>query len=170
MITAEDLYKTHAEGLRKFLFMKVRDNDQAKDLVQDTFVKVTREVHKFRGECKPFTWLCKIALNTLRSQYSSNKTDAVASGKLVEEDVIDYSITERNESPLDTLLRKERLLQLEERFNELNDYEQELLTLLIDGDSQTEAELAIHFGVPLGTIKSRTYRIRLKMKENNGQR
>ena len=46
--------------------MYLRDQEQAKDAVQETFFKAYRNLDTFRGESAEKTWLMKIALNTCR--------------------------------------------------------------------------------------------------------
>jgi RNA polymerase sigma factor (sigma-70 family) len=42
----------------------VRTHDEADDLTQETFIKVYKNLSKFRYESTPFTWIYRIAVNT----------------------------------------------------------------------------------------------------------
>ena len=46
--------------------MYLRDQEQAEDAVQETFLKAYRYFGAFRGESAEKTWLMKIAINTCR--------------------------------------------------------------------------------------------------------
>lgn len=53
-------------SLLRTCYMYLRDQEQAKDAVQETFFKAYRNLDTFRGESAEKTWLMKIALNTCR--------------------------------------------------------------------------------------------------------
>lgn len=52
--------------LRRMCFVILRDEELAKDAVQDTFFKAYKNIAAFRRECSEKTWLMKIAINTCR--------------------------------------------------------------------------------------------------------
>ncbi|MBN1575582.1 MAG: sigma-70 family RNA polymerase sigma factor [Chitinispirillaceae bacterium] len=59
------LYDLYAPFLWRVLFpMAGRDMETAQDLVQDTFIRVYRSLHQFRGESALSTWLYRIAYTT----------------------------------------------------------------------------------------------------------
>lgn len=75
-------YGSHVYGRCRFL---LKDEDQARDAVQDVFLKAIEHGDGFRKEAQPSTWLIRIAtnhcLNVLRMQ--QNKTrQAVAEGSI----------------------------------------------------------------------------------------
>ncbi len=41
----------------------VHSHEDANDVLQNTFIKVFRNIHKFRGDAKLYTWLYRIATN-----------------------------------------------------------------------------------------------------------
>jgi RNA polymerase sigma-70 factor (ECF subfamily) len=46
---------------------KIRNSDEADDLVQETFMRAYRAVDGFRGDASFYTWLYTIALNVVKS-------------------------------------------------------------------------------------------------------
>lgn len=52
-------------------YVTLRDQEMAKDAVQETFLKAYRSLPNFRGECSTKTWLIQIAINTCRSMQRS---------------------------------------------------------------------------------------------------
>lgn len=52
-------------------YVSLRDQELAKDAVQETFLKAYRSLPTFRGESSEKTWLIQIALNTCRSMQRS---------------------------------------------------------------------------------------------------
>jgi RNA polymerase sigma-70 factor (ECF subfamily) len=45
----------------------IRDEDEAKNLTQETFLQAMKNIESFRGEAKVSTWLCSIAINLARA-------------------------------------------------------------------------------------------------------
>ena len=49
----------------------LHDEEQAKDAVQETFIKAYRNLDSFRAEASEKTWLTRIAINTCKNMYRS---------------------------------------------------------------------------------------------------
>ena len=62
----ERLVNQYQPSLLRTCYMYLRDQEQAKDAVQETFFKAYRNLGAFRGESADKTWLMKIAINTCR--------------------------------------------------------------------------------------------------------
>ncbi len=60
------LVETYQTSLRRMCYAILRDEDQAQDAVQETFLKAYTARDAFRGECNEKTWLMRIAINTCR--------------------------------------------------------------------------------------------------------
>lgn len=59
-----EIVKKHQEMLLKVCFTYLCDAEEARDAVQDTFLKAYLNLESFRGECSEKSWLVKIARNT----------------------------------------------------------------------------------------------------------
>ena len=59
----EDLYDRYRDRLVHFVARKTGDGDQAQDLVQEAFIRVTRHLHRFDTSKKFSTWVYTIASN-----------------------------------------------------------------------------------------------------------
>lgn len=53
--------------LIKICYVYLRDAEQARDAVQETFLKAYRALPSFRHECSEKNWLIRIAVNTCKS-------------------------------------------------------------------------------------------------------
>ena len=60
----ERLVARYQAALLKYCFLYLKDREQARDAVQDTFFKAYRNWQTYRGESGEKTWLMRIALNT----------------------------------------------------------------------------------------------------------
>jgi len=67
------LVKKYQNPLYWHIRRMVIDHEDAADLVQDTFVKVWKNIGKFREDSKLFTWMYRIATNEALSFLSNKK-------------------------------------------------------------------------------------------------
>lgn len=61
----ETLYRENAKIVYYFLYSLCKDEELAKDLTQETFLKAYESLERFDGSCKISTWLCQIARHLL---------------------------------------------------------------------------------------------------------
>jgi RNA polymerase sigma-70 factor (ECF subfamily) len=69
----EELVERYGARLYQFLHNKTYNVQDAEDLVQDTFVKAYRNIHRYRNSWKFSTWLFTIAARLASSRYRSLK-------------------------------------------------------------------------------------------------
>lgn len=67
----ERLVSQHQTALLRFCYMYLKDQELARDAVQDTFFKAYRNWQSFRGDSSEKTWLMAIALNTCHDMRKS---------------------------------------------------------------------------------------------------
>ena len=64
-LTAADLERLvdqYQAAVLRTCYLYLCDRSQAEDAVQETFLKVYRNLERFRGECSEKTWIMKIAM------------------------------------------------------------------------------------------------------------
>lgn len=66
-----DLVNQYQGMLLRMCYVYLRDQELAKDAVQETFLKAYRNWDAFRGESNEKTWLIQIAINTCKSMKRS---------------------------------------------------------------------------------------------------
>ena len=145
--------------LFRFFLLNLRDEDAARSLVQDTFVKAWRSEASFRGECAPSTWLMRIAINLLRDHVRGGKykfwkraqSDAVDATSLAEVLPSGERGAER------TLLARERVAAVWRQVEKLSD-RQRTIFLMRHIEEMELPEIAVATGLPLATVKTHLYR------------
>lgn len=77
----EELIKKYHGSIYNYIFNATDDKQLAQDLAQETFIKMVRNIEKYRSifETKFSTWLFKIARNTLNDQYRKTKNKTTVS-------------------------------------------------------------------------------------------
>jgi len=58
-----EIYEKYSSGLYSFILKMYRNEQLAKDILQDTMLKAMESADKFEGKCSVRTWLCTIARN-----------------------------------------------------------------------------------------------------------
>lgn len=58
------LYRQFAPGIKKLCLGYTGTTTQADDLLQETFIAVWNNMHKYRGDASWSTWIYRIAVNT----------------------------------------------------------------------------------------------------------
>lgn len=65
--TKELAFKTLVELYKERLYWHIRkiviSHDDSDDVLQNTFIKIVRNIHNFKGDSKLFTWMYRIATN-----------------------------------------------------------------------------------------------------------
>ena len=58
-----DIYHQHYERVKKFIFALVKDEWVTDDIIQETFIKVQKNLKQLREESKISSWIFRIAYN-----------------------------------------------------------------------------------------------------------
>lgn len=139
------LYDNYSDSLYGVAFKITKDEALAKDALQESFVKIWKNSHKYDPEkAKLFTWLYRITRNTaidkLRSFNNRNSREV--------------QIDNSNVYTLQTNSLNQDVIDLKQHVDKLEGkYKTVLNALFFEGMTQQEASDELN--IPLGTIKSR---------------
>ena len=64
-----DIYDQHYVKVRNFILVLVKDEWAADDLIQETFIKVQKNLHQLREESKLSSWIFRIAYNLCQDHF-----------------------------------------------------------------------------------------------------
>lgn len=152
----------------------VKDKTEAEDIMQDIFIKVYRSLDNFKGKSKFYTWLYRITINTCINHLNQNKktnTISLFSSEDREKYQVQINKTslfpEESKSPFEILQNQE----LEEKIKLAIDslpLELKQVFLLREIDDLSYKEMAKILNCSEGTIKSRLFRARDKLREKIG--
>ena len=67
----ERMVNLYQLSLLRLCVMYLHDEEQAKDAVQETFIKAYRNLDSFRADSSEKTWLTRIAINTCKNMHRS---------------------------------------------------------------------------------------------------
>lgn len=71
----EELVHEHADALYRFALSRLRDEESAEDLVQETFLAAMKSLANFRGESQVRTYLTGILKNKILDHFKKRKRE-----------------------------------------------------------------------------------------------
>ena len=139
----------------------VRDPAEVLDVAQDAFLKAYRALDGFRGDSAFYTWLYRIAVNTV-------KNHLVAQGRRPPGDDLEADVAEQmdlgarlreNATPERHLLTDEIARTVQQALDALPD---DLRTAIVlrELEGMSYEEIATAMECPIGTVRSRIFRAR----------
>ncbi|MEX0980326.1 MAG: sigma-70 family RNA polymerase sigma factor [Gemmatimonadota bacterium] len=155
-----DRYDTR---LLNFVYRTVGDRERAQDLVQETFVRVYRHLHRFDQSKKFSTWIYTIASNLAKNELRNRSRNPLVLFQTIKRNWdADHRPLEWEDHSYkpDDLYRKRHLRALvENAVAELPEHHR-IVFVLRELEGKTYEEIADITGVNLGTVKSRLNRAR----------
>jgi RNA polymerase sigma factor (sigma-70 family) len=159
-------FMPHIDSMYNFAFRLTFDEDDAKDLVQDTYLKAYRFINSFEQGTNAKAWLFRILKNSFINEYRKKskqptKVDYQEVETYYNSDDVDYQST--------TDLRAESVKDMlgDEISNALNSLAVDFRTVIILSDLEgfTYEEMAKILDIPIGTVRSRLHRARNLLKD-----
>ena len=142
----------------------VRSQEDAEDIVQESFVKAYVSLESFRGQSSFYTWLYRIAFNMA---IDFKRKVARRGGDPVELKEVDKSKHLGSvpviELPSDSMTRKEQSHFIMKALSELSE-EHRAVVVLREVDGMSYEEIAKITGVTKGTIMSRLHYARKRLQ------
>ncbi len=152
---------SHLDSLYGAALRLTRNEADAQDLVQDTYVKVFRSAKQFTPGTNLKAWLFTILHNTFRNRLRDSGRDPVA----VDSDQVDLAAPrDPAATPEEQLLGAVLGPELQEALDALPDAFRDAVWLR-DVEEFTYAEIAEMLGIPVGTVMSRISRGRRMLYE-----
>jgi len=148
----------------------VRNQDDAMDLVQETFVKVFKHVDRFEGNSSFYTWIYRIARNVTidyirKSQRARTVDYDDAIGRDDEDGGDDLLLPSRlGINPARALGRRELLTKIQDALETLSPAHREAI-LLREVQGLSYQEIADMMDVSIGTVMSRLHHARKNMQK-----
>jgi RNA polymerase sigma-70 factor (ECF subfamily) len=146
----------------------LRNDSEAEDVVQETYVRAFTHLDDFRGDSSFATWLGRIAINEalgrLRRQRPSVDLDTLAPGVL-EAQIIQFPLSGASEDPEKSMAQREIQHVVEHAIDELPDaFRIVFITRVIEG--MNVEETAEILGLKPETVKTRLHRARTMLRDN----
>jgi RNA polymerase sigma-70 factor (ECF subfamily) len=161
----DTLVRRYKDQLLNYVYRFVGNRNDAEDLVQETFLRVYKNKHYYKEIAKFSTWVYTIAGNLAKTELRRRKRRKIFSVSNFVNEERDYDIPDLAKNPesevdgslKDDIIQK-AIEKLPGKFKEV--------ILLRDVQGFAYEEISQILSIPLGTVKSRVNRGRLKLQED----
>lgn len=162
----ENEFLPHIDALKTFAFHLSYDDNDANDLVQETYMKAFRFIDKYDEGTNAKAWLFKILKNAYINEYRKKSKRPT---KVDFEDIVSYHDSDHEVLPGYLDLREELFDNMmgDEVTIAINSLPIDFRTVLLlcDVEGFTYEEISKIIDVPIGTVRSRLFRARNMLKD-----
>jgi RNA polymerase sigma-70 factor (ECF subfamily) len=158
----------HRDLIFHFLLKRVKDEDTAQELLQETFFQALRSIPSFRGDSKVSTWLCSIARNLAYKHFRDQDRYTTAESETLEyinhvgeEQSTTHSSFDGN--PRSHTERSQRKQMIHAAMDELPDSYRQIIRLR-DLEEQSTEEVADELDLTRVNVRVRLHRARKRLK------
>ena len=163
-------YQGRAYGLA---LRVLRDEEQAKDAVQDAFLKVYRSLDRFEGRAGFYTWLYRIVMNQCLDRKRRDKSDREvewndesAAGVLnASESAASPAGRDADREAPDVAIERSEIRRAVARAIDALPEDARRTIQLREIDDLSYKEIAEAMGIPKGTVMSRLHYARQRLRE-----
>ncbi len=158
-----ELVRRYDSRLLNFVYRTVGDRERAEDLVQETFVRVYRHLHRFDQSKKFSTWIYTIAGNLAKNELRNRSRNPLVLFQAIKKNWdADHRPLEWEDHAYkpDDLFRKRHLREMVEKAVAQLPEHHRVVFVLRELEGKSYEEISDITGVHLGTVKSRLNRAR----------
>jgi len=166
----EQLVDRYEDKVYRLAFRFVRNETEAKEIVQDTFLSVWRKLDTFKGDAQFGSWVYRVAANAALMRLRSQRRHPEVSTEELPIDFLDNyghlpaSGENWAKRPDDELQSDELRRRIQAAVDELPEiYKTVFLIRDVEGLSTEETADVLQISVP--TVKTRLHRARLALRE-----
>jgi RNA polymerase sigma-70 factor (ECF subfamily) len=166
----EELVERYEDKIFRLAFRFVRNETEAKEIVQDTFLLVWRKLDTFKGDAQFGSWLYRVATNAALMRLRAQRRHPEVSTEELPIDYLDNygQLPAAGENwakrPDDELQSDELRRRIQKAVDELPEiYRTVFLIRDVEGLSTEETAEVLEISIP--TVKTRLHRARLALRD-----
>jgi len=165
----EQLIEPHVGRLYNYLARMVGDPFDAEDLTQEVILRAHRAIGSFRGGATFQTWLYRIATNIAvdalrRRGRRSARVSSLDDPLQAEEGAVARDVPDTQRDPQQLAEASELVEEVQKAISELSP-KLRAVVVLFDLQGLTYEEISQALRLPLGTVKSRLFNARSRLKQ-----
>jgi len=162
----KSLFEMHRQAIYHIAVKIIRNQEEANDLVQETFIKAFGSLKTYDSHYRFSTWLYKIAANCSIDYLRKKRIDSLSLDKPIEtpDGDMQMELPDYSYNPEQELRSKEQRFGIEDAISSLPDKYKEVIILRHKEDRPYE-DIAKQLRVPVGTVKARIFRARELLKK-----
>ncbi|MDD5305214.1 MAG: RNA polymerase sigma factor [Elusimicrobia bacterium] len=168
-MSEQDFLEKHSELVFNLALRLTGNRSDAEDLAQDALIRALKALPGFRGDSQLSTWVYRITVNAWKNRVRAEKSrgfwKTISFGAFGNEDD-DEPVYEPkgNDAPLDTELEKEGTAAVVQNALLQLDADDRAIVVLREIEERSYGEIGEVLGLAEGTVKSRLFRARAKLK------
>ncbi|MFZ3577378.1 RNA polymerase sigma factor [Virgibacillus sp. DJP39] len=147
----KEIYEGYFEKVYKTAYYILKNEELAKDATHDTFIKMFKNLDKIKQQSKINAWITTIATRTAIEIYNENKRQ------------LTHEFNEENYASNSDEFNYTKD-ELESYLDDIPP-EQKQVLILKYMEGLTEKEIAKRLSIKLGTVKSKIFRAKQKLKQ-----
>ncbi|HXD08483.1 MAG TPA: sigma-70 family RNA polymerase sigma factor [Anaerolineales bacterium] len=155
------LVDEHQRYVYNLALRVVKDENEALDLTQETFVRAWTALPNFKGQSQFRTWLYRIVTNLCYNQLPNLRRSLNDLGDDVMENLPETDSTFAN--PAYEFESNEIRKHLQQAINQLDEHYRLLVTLRYQNELSYD-EIAATLNLPLGTVKTGIFRAKAQLR------
>jgi len=153
------LINEHQKYVYNLALRVVKDENEALDLTQETFVRAWTALPNFKGQSQFRTWLYRIVTNLCYNRLPNLRKSLNDLGDDVMEDIPQF------DNPASEIESNETRKFLHQAIDELDSQYKILITLRYQNELSYE-EIASTLNLPLGTVKTGIFRAKEQLRKS----
>ena len=162
----DEIVARYKDGIYNYVWRMVSNREDAEDLAQEVFVRAFAAIKTFRREANLRTWLYKIASNLCVDKYRRaglEKQWIVPLERAQGDTVRPLDLPDHTNDPKRCFERSELQAEVQKALLRLPDKLRSSI-ILYDIEGLSYEEIAETMACPIGTVKSRIFSARLRLK------
>jgi RNA polymerase sigma-70 factor (ECF subfamily) len=162
------LFQSHSDRIFRLAANMLGDDDQAEDVVQDTFSRFFENLDKFEGRSRIGTWLYRVAYNAAIDRLRRSRPNLTLDDNPDPDDAslpAPAAIADWSQAPEAVLDSIEAQAELDAAIAELPPSLRAAF-ILFDVEGLSGAETAEVLGTSAGAVRVRVHRARLLLRES----
>jgi len=163
------IMEQHNRRLYRLARAVMKDDTEAEDVVQETYLRAFSNFAQFRGESSLTTWLTRIALNEAlgrkRKQRTTVTLESVETAQDASAQIIQFPAMSTETDPERSAAQREIRKLLERAMDALPEAFR-LVFVMRDVEDMSIEETATHLGIRPATVKTRLHRARRLLRQS----
>ena len=163
----EDIYKEYGQRILNLSYKMLRNEETARDLTQEIFIKVYLNKESFKKESNIYTWIYRIALNHILNFLKKNSRRnlmSIEEKKTINELNKDkvHSINNDNPTPIEIINKSEREKTIWNAINSLP-AKYRVPFILHKYEEKEQKDIAELMGISVSAVETRVHRAKKQL-------
>ena len=160
----DELVQSYDQHVRRILAQLNVSTGDVEDLAQEVFLRIFRNLHRFRGQSSFYTWLYRITVNVFFDHNKKRKRADVRLARLQSALVDVTNVRHDGEDPYYACYNALTQDEFARAIEALPEAFRTVVSMR-EVDDLSYEEIAVQTGISIGTVRSRLSRARARLKE-----